>query len=143
MWQIPGLWLIPRLVEMEVVDGAPESVMGHYMQQGQQLLPLLGVSGALFNAVVSDVDSIVEQELEANPQKLNQEFLILCWNQDIANSPEGDAAESLPSKPNASVIHRTLLMLACYHGSLRVVSLLLSKGTDPLAKAQDGVTARE
>lgn len=126
----------------------PDAVFGHYLAAGEKLSPLLPESSSLFRALVSDSVHTVESEVEADSSKISSFFLVLHWSApDSAPAneaqPEGEAKPAEAPAPAAAVNpkHRTLLQLACSHGSLRVISYLLLKGAEPTLKSPDGLTA--
>lgn len=116
------------------LSGQESNVFGHYFQSGAgNWQPLLNESSSLFRAIVSDDSAAVESALTSDSGKLNNFVLLLQWR--------GSNDFKLQAKPDVAVKHRTLLMLAAYHGSTNVVSLLLSKGADAKVTSPDGLTA--
>lgn len=111
-----------------------DTVLGHYVADASgQWVPALQQSTELFKAVVNDDISKFERELDALGSGLLGAFTILYWS-------EGKGGEQ--ATPQVQAKARTLLALAVYHGSLRVLSHLLSKGANPKA-GQDGQNAYE
>lgn len=123
---------------------ASAEVFGHYIQRnGGTWEPLLSESSALFGHTVEDNISSVEKELESNAARLNQLHHILYWS-SAPNGSSDATQQGSEAKTSVSVKFRSLLHLACYHGSLRVVSYLLSKGADARLKSPgDGQTAHD
>lgn len=123
---------------------ASAEVFGHYIQRNGSWEPLLSESSALFVHVVEDNISLVEKELESNGARLNQLHHILYWGSAPNGSSELATQQGSEAKTSVSVKFRSLLHLGCYHGSLRVVSYLLSKGADARLKSPgDGKTAHD
>lgn len=118
--------------------GPNDAVLGHYTLQGSAWQPALQESSTLFKAIVSDTAGPIEQLIEKEPTKLNVFRLVLYWDSSALATGEENKAE----EPNTAVNvkHRTLLMLAAFHGSLRVLSCLLSQGADPKVATPDGLT---
>eukprot|EP00210_Caulerpa_lentillifera_P004496 g4290.t1 len=123
---------------------ASDSVFGHYVQQGHLWEPLLSESSPLFRAIVNDDARVVEAELEPDSTKANQFFVLLYWG-SRPTSPEATSTVQTPSedgtKPAVTVKRRTLLMIAAFHGSMRVLALLAVNGADPATVSPDGLTA--
>ncbi len=138
-----------------------DSVLGHYScVLGSPLQPLLAESSALFRAVVEDDLQAVcaWPSLEAESARMHN---VLHWTSmpeepqqqrtasGRSSSAGADAApEGGPSgsrsgnKPVVTVKQRTLLALAAYHGSVKVLKLLLgAKGVDARLRMPDGQTA--
>lgn len=110
-------------------------VFGHYIHsQDGSWKPVLSESSELFKAIVSDAITQVEEEFE--PARLNSFFTLLYWG-----SNQVEKADTKDASTNVSVKHRTLVMLAAFHGSMRVLSFLLSKGGDPGLTSPDGLNA--
>ena len=126
---------------------ASDSVFGHYVQQGQIWEPLLSESSPLFRAVVEDDAHAVEADLGTEPSaKVNQFYVLLYWGSrpDASSSatPEQTNTQGEDAvKPPVTVKQRTLLMIAAFHGSMRVLSLLAISGADPGIVSPDGMTA--
>ena len=129
-----------------------DQVFGHMMQQGKGWKALLPESSSLFCDVAGDKLLGVESVVDADTSKLHSLFLILHWASDGSApgaaaeqeaEPAGDAGSPGANAARASVNvkHRSLLMIAAYHGSLRVLAYLLAKGAEPSKKAPDGLTA--
>ncbi|CAD7700682.1 unnamed protein product [Ostreobium quekettii] len=130
---------------MSTVSGS-DSVFGHYIQQAASWEPLLSESSALFRAVVEDDAAHVEAEIGADAARVNAFYVLLHWG----SQPQGGAGgkEEAPGgdgsmKPAVTVKQRTLLMIAAFHGSMRVLSLLAVNGADPAVVSPDGMTSYE
>lgn len=113
-----------------------DAVLGHYTLQKTLWQPALHDSSSLFQAITSDASAPIEQLIEKDPSKLNSFRLLLYWG-----SSPGDQLELQESHTAVTVKHRTFLMLAAYHGSLRVLSFLLSQGANPKVQSPDGLSA--
>jgi hypothetical protein len=123
---------------MAAVEGV---VFGHYISKDGALQPVLQESSELFAAIVGDAIARVEDEFEPGPyNRLNQLMPVLYWGSNT--EPKADTTPNEASaSTSVAVKSRTLVMLASFHGSLRVLSYLLSKGADPTVKSPDGLTA--
>jgi hypothetical protein len=123
---------------MAAVEGV---VFGHYISKDGALQPVLQESSELFAAIVGDSIAKVEEEFEPGPySRLNQLMPVLYWGSNT--EPKADTTPNEASaSTSVAVKSRTLVMLASFHGSLRVLSYLLSKGADPTIKSPDGLTA--
>lgn len=107
-----------------------EQVIGHYVvgQQGEGWQAALAQSTDLFKALVADDLTAFEKQLASlGPGAHSSWHTVLCWS---APSPEQQNETKAQS--------RTLAQLATQHGSVRVLSYLLSSGADPAQKARDG-----
>eukprot|EP00798_Chlamydomonas_sp_ICE-L_P020579 gene20579-27376_t len=82
-----------------------------------------------FKAITEDNINFVEAEIAAKPGLLNATITVLYWGEN-----DGDTSIST----SCSVKSRTPLMVAAYHGALRVLALLLSKGADTTAACEMG-----
>lgn len=111
-----------------------DSVFGHYVHKktGERWEPLVEQSRELFRAVVADDHLRVEKEIKADPGKAKASYILLYWG----GGESGEAA-----KANVTVKQRTLLMLAAYHGCMRVVSTLVMNGAMPAQMSADGQDA--
>eukprot|EP00878_Enallax_costatus_P006908 GHUV01007238.1.p1 GENE.GHUV01007238.1~~GHUV01007238.1.p1 ORF type:complete len:126 (-),score=11.59 GHUV01007238.1:615-992(-) len=111
-----------------------ETVLGHYVADATgQWVPALQQSTELFKAIVNDDINPFESEFDALGSGSLGAFTILYWS-------EGKGGEQ--ATPQVQAKARSLLALAVHHGSLRVLSYLLSKGANPRA-GQDGQSAYE
>eukprot|EP00210_Caulerpa_lentillifera_P005105 g4877.t1 len=125
---------------------ASDSVFGHYVQQGNLWEPLLSESSPLFQAIVNDDANTVEADLGTDSSKANQFYVLLYWGSRPANTTSSSSTEHPNQsedglKPAVSVKQRTLLMIAAFHGSMRVLALLAVNGADPATVSPDGLTA--
>jgi hypothetical protein len=102
------------------------TVVGHIVSSNCGWIPALEQSTELFQAVVSDDISKLETLFDASTC-LTTGVPVLYWGAD----------------KKVEVKSRTLAMLAAQHGSLRVLSFLLSKGADPKQMSIDGLTCYE
>lgn len=102
------------------------TVVGHIVSSNCGWIPALEQSTELFQAVVSDDISRLETLFDASTC-LTTGVPVLYWGAD----------------KKVEVKSRTLAMLAAQHGSLRVLSFLLSKGADPKQMSIDGLTCYE
>lgn len=123
---------------------ASDSVFGHYVQQGHIWEPLLSESSPLFRAVVEDDARAVEADLGSDAAtKVNQFYVLLYWgSRPNATTTEQTNTED-GGKPPVTVKQRTLLMIAAFHGSMRVLAMLAVNGADPGIVSPDGMTACE
>jgi len=123
---------------------ASDSVFGHYVQQGNIWEPLLSESSPLFRAVVEDDARAVEADLGSDSaSKVNNFYVLLYWgSRPNANANEQTNSED-GGKPPVTVKQRTLLMIAAFHGSMRVLAMLAVNGADPGIVSPDGMTACE
>lgn len=114
-----------------------DSVFGHYVHKkaGERWEPLVDQSRELFRAVVADDHLRVGKEIKADPGKAKASYILLYWG-GAAGGEGGEAA-----KANVTVKQRTLLMLAAYHGCMRVVSTLVMNGAVPGQVSADGQDA--
>lgn len=129
---------------MSGVSGS-DSVFGHYIQQASTWEPLLSESSALFRAVVEDDAATVEAEIGADTARVNAFYVLLYWGSQPQNgqSKGEEGSTEVSMKPAVTVKQRTLLMIAAFHGSMRVLSLLAVNGADPALASPDGMTAYE
>lgn len=120
---------------MSLPEYSADSVFGHYVhKKGESKWePLIEQSRELFRAVVADDHMRVEEEVKADPSKAKACFILLYWG--------GAAGDGDSSKTNVTVKQRTLLMLAAYHGCMRVVSTLVMNGAVPGQLSVDGLDA--
>lgn len=110
-----------------------ETVLGHYVANATgQWAPALQQSTELFKAIVNDDINSFEEEYKALGSGSLGAFTILYWS-------EGKADQA---SPQVQAKARNLLSLAVFHGALRVISFLLSKGANPRT-GQDGQSAYE
>lgn len=125
-----------------------EQVIGHYVPAGQETgssgwQAALAQSTDLFRALVSDDLTTFEKHLGSlGPSAHSSWHTVLFWSAAPHAAEENEAA----GKVEAVARSRTLAMLATQHGSVRVLSYLLSSGADPTTKAKDGAdcyTVRE
>ncbi len=116
------------LVDGEKMEHQSDAVIGHYIEsQAKQWIPALAQSTELFKAVVNDDITRLEEIGDAG---LLSYRTVLYWS---------DGKEATPKVEAKS---RSLAQIACKHGSLRVLSYLLSKGANPHA-AKDGLSCYE
>jgi hypothetical protein len=98
-------------------------VIGHYVQQqgegGSQWVPALDQSTELFKAVIGDDISRVEQLYTGHGGSSTHVCLFWGESKEQAGAPRVEAK------------NRSLAAIATQHGSLRVLSYLLSKGVNP------------
>jgi hypothetical protein len=115
-----------------------EQVIGHYVpaEGGEGWQAALAQSTELFRSLVADDLAAFERHLAAlDPSEHSSSsssswHTVLFWS---AANPEQQNEAKVEAKS------RTLAMLATQHGSLRVLSYLLSKGSCPTEKApKDG-----
>lgn len=117
-----------------------EQVIGHYVPAGQETgssgwQAALAQSTDLFRALVSDDLTTFEKHLGSlGPSAHSSWHTVLFWSASPHAAEENEAA----GKVEAVARSRTLAMLATQHGSVRVLSYLLSSGADPTTKAKDG-----
>lgn len=115
-----------------------EQVIGHYVpaEQGSSgWQAALAQSTDLFRALVSDDLTTFEKHLASlGPSAHSSWHTVLFWSAPPHAAEENEAA----GKVEAVARSRTLAMLATQHGSMRVLSYLLSSGADPTTKAKDG-----
>lgn len=115
-----------------------DQVLGHSILQGTAWLSDLQESSSLLKAIVSDASAPIEtliQGKDSSGSFLNAFRLLLYWD-----SGPGDGKNQQEPNPAVNFKHRTLLMLAAFFGSVRVLALLLSLGADPNIQAPDGPT---
>lgn len=113
-----------------------DQVVGHYVpcQDGQGYKAVLANSTDLFKALVND-DLQEFEKLFASPESgvscsSSSSHTVLFWS----------ASTSSQDEAKVEAKSRTLAMLATQHGSVRVLSFLLSKGSCPTEQAKDGQT---
>lgn len=123
---------------MSLPEYSADSVFGHYVHKkgDSKWEPLVDQSRELFRAVVADDHLRVEEEVKADPSKAKAVFILLYWGGNGGDAQNGEAA-----KTNVTVKQRSLLMLAAYHGCLRVVSTLVMNGAMPGQLSADGLNA--
>jgi hypothetical protein len=120
-----------------------EQVIGHYVPAGQEegssgWRAALAQSTDLFRALVSDDLTAFEKHLGSlGPSAHSSWHTVLFWSAPPHTAAAAGEDEA-PSKVEAVARSRTLAMLATQHGSVRVLSYLLSSGADPTTKAKDG-----
>ena len=115
-----------------------DQVIGHYVpgQDGQGWKAVQANSTDLFKALVQD-DLQAFEKLFASSEpgvpscSSSSWHTVLFWT-SAADSKDGEARARTEAKS------RTLAMLATQHGSVRVLSFLLSKGSCPTEQAKDG-----
>ena len=128
---------------MSSVSGS-DSVFGHYIQQANTWEPLLSESSALFRAVVEDDAANVEAEIGVDTSRVNAFYVLLYWGSQPQNGQsKEEVSNEVSMKPAVTVKQRTLLMIAAFHCSMRVLSLLAVNGADPALASPDGMTAYE
>eukprot|EP00798_Chlamydomonas_sp_ICE-L_P011399 gene11399-12100_t len=132
---LPGL-LTQKSEGMKLDEQGDNKVAGHYYRVTQGWRALFNEPDSFspfFRAIVDDKVHFIEQEIGNKPELLNQAITVLFWGEN-----DGEASIST----SCSVKSRTPLMVAAYHGALRVLSLLLSKGADT-SPVSDMGTAEE
>eukprot|EP00879_Flechtneria_rotunda_P008263 GHRR01008656.1.p1 GENE.GHRR01008656.1~~GHRR01008656.1.p1 ORF type:complete len:507 (+),score=133.37 GHRR01008656.1:159-1679(+) len=103
-------------------------VIGHYVQSGDHWVPALDQSSKLFRAVVEDDITAFEAAVDLSTA--------LCWHTILCWCEGQEATAKVEAKS------RSLAMLATQHGSLRVLSWVLSKGVNP-KQQRDGLSCYE
>lgn len=96
------------------------TVLGHYVFADGTWSPALQQSTELFKAVVADDISSFEREIDAFEAAHLRWWSVLYWSDS-----------SKEAAPRVEAKTRSLAMIATQHGSLRVLSFLLSKGCNP------------
>lgn len=115
---------------------AQGEVSGHFVEQGPGAWsPLPQESTPVFQCIVADDEAGAGALFADNPDLLNEQLTLLYW---AAEPGKAAAAE----RASVQVRQRTPLALAAQCGAVGVMSLLLRKGADVLAKAS-GQTALE
>jgi hypothetical protein len=113
-----------------------DSVLGHFSCAGSgPLQPLLVESSPLFVALVEDNVEQVRAAIEKDPGAVSRMHLVLHWSSEAA--AEGEKLKN----SRTLVKQRTLLMVACLWGSVKVVRLLLDAGANPQQLSPDGNAA--
>jgi hypothetical protein len=109
-----------------------QEVIGHYVpgQGGADFAPALHQSSELFRSLVADDLTSFEKHVGSlGSFNSGSWHTVLYWSA---------AADGQGSEPKVEAKSRTLAMLATQHGSVRVLSYLLSRGSCPTDKAKDG-----
>lgn len=109
-----------------------QEVIGHYVpgQGGADFTPALSQSSELFRSLVADDLTSFEKHVGSlGSFNSGSWHTVLYWSA---------AADGQGSEPKVEAKFRTLAMLATQHGSVRVLSYLLSRGSCPTDKAKDG-----
>lgn len=119
-------------------------VFGLYSQRSTGCYdPVFQGSHKLFIATVLDDINTVVAEVASEPSLLNRWHLVLhCAQQHTAPGEMNGDQHANHGSLGVSFKSRTLTMIAAAHASLRVLSYLLSRGSDPSVVAPDVVTAR-